>query len=663
MSAFTVEDDSKKHEHVMACVSPSPYNVKVIEEAGRMAKAYGAVFTALYVSDIPTEKLTGIARGRLEENLRLAEALGAKIVSIDGGDVAYQIAEYARVSGVTKLVMGHDIAGKQTGLLRHSLSEKILQSVLTADIYIIPEAVSVNEYRIGKRYFYTGIVPFIGEIVKTLLVVAAATGIGFLFDWLHFTEANIITIYIMSALITALVTHSYICCIIASFSGALFFFYFFSQAPPGTNLFSSGYAVTFTIILIASLIGGRIAVKLSEQAQQSASGAFRTRILFDTNRLLTSAENYPDIMSVLASQISKLLDREMLVFPVEDGALGEATVIPAQENNEPELERDMEKTVRIAGWVVTNNMRAGAGTDFFRESPYMFLSVTTGEESYGVVAVYTGTVSIDPFEHSVLLSIMGECAMAIENLRNREEKERAARKAENEQERANILRSISHDLRTPLTSISGNAANLMSDGGSLDDETKRHMYADIYDDAAWLTGLIENLLSVTQLDNSAIKLNRTAELVEDVVREALKHCSRDIGKHVLEVQMPDEPVIAMMDTHLISQVITNLVNNAVKYTPEGSMIRVSARDDGSYVFISVADDGGGIADEDKEKVFEMFYSGNNKLKDSSRSLGLGLALCRTIVRAHGGDIILEDNKPAGSIFTFSLPTYEEKIHE
>ncbi|MBO4360182.1 MAG: histidine kinase, partial [Eubacteriaceae bacterium] len=466
------------------------------------------------------------------------------------------------------------------------------------------------------------------------------------------------------ALVTALITRSYICCMIASFSGALLFFYFFSQAPPGTNLIRSGYAVTFTIILIASLIGGRIALRLAGQAQQSASAAFRTRILFDTNRLLLTAEDYPSIMAVMATQISKLLDREVKIFPVENGVPGEPRILPAQEYAQPELSEDPEKTSRIAGWVIENNMRAGAGTDFFRESPYEFLSVTTGEVCYGVVCVYTGTVSIDPFEHSVLLSIMGECALAIENRYNQEEKERAARKAENEQERANILRSISHDIRTPLTSISGNAANLMSDDGHLDEETKRQMYADIYDDAAWLTGLVENLLSVTRLDNSAIKLNQTAELVEDVIREALKHCSRDLGKHQLQIDVPDDPIIAMMDTHLISQVITNLVNNAVKYTPEGSVIRVSVTSDDSFAYISVADNGEGIADVDKEKVFEMFYSGDNKpMMDSSRSLGLGLALCRTIVKAHGGDIILKDNEPAGSVFTFSLPTFEEKIHE
>lgn len=663
MNIPSAEENTKKHEHVMACVSASPYSVKVIEEAGRMARAYDAAFTALYVSSIPLERLPDAARNRLEENLRLAESLGAQIVSIEGSDIPYQIVEYARVSGVTKLVIGYDSSVKKNGILHRTLSEKIVEGSPSADICIIPQADSENEYRIGKRYFYTGVIPFIGDIVKTLLVLAAATGIGFLFAWLKFTEANIITIYIMSALFTALITRSYICSMIASFSGALFFFYFFSQAPPGTGLFNSGYAVTFTIILIASLIGGRIAIRLAGQAQQSASAAFRTRILFDTNRLLFTAEDYPSIMSVMASQISKLLDREVIVFPVEDGSISEPMILPAQEGAQPELSRDMVKTSKIAQWVADNNMKAGAGTDFFRESPYEFLSMTTGDQCYGVVCVYTGTVSIDPFEYSVLLSIMGECAMAIENRYNLEEKEMAARKAENEQERANILRSISHDLRTPLTSISGNASNLLSDDGHLDEETKRHMYTDIYDDAAWLTGLVENLLSVTRLDNSAINLNQTAELVEDVIREALRHCSRDLEKHMLEVDVPDDPIIAMMDTHLISQVITNLVNNAVKYTPEGSVISVSVRSDGRYVYISVADDGEGIADEDKEKVFEMFYSGDNKLKDSSRSLGLGLALCRTIVRAHGGDIILEDNKPAGSVFTFSLPTYEENIHE
>ena len=226
-----------------------------------------------------------------------------------------------------------------------------------------------------------------------------------------------------------------------------------------------------------------------------------------------------------------------------------------------------------------------------------------------------------------------------------------------------LLRAISHDLRTPLTSISGNASNLLSNGNSFDDATKKQLYADIYDDSMWLINLVENLLSVTRLDEGRLNLNITEDLVDDVISEALHHVNRKSVEHHIIVQHNEDYLLAKMDAKLMVQVIINIVDNAVKYTPKGSNILIKTWKQEDNAIISVADDGEGIPDAMKERVFDMFYSGANEIADSRRSLGLGLSLCKSIVNAHGGKITVSDNVPHGAVFTVTLPGGEVVIHE
>lgn len=239
----------------------------------------------------------------------------------------------------------------------------------------------------------------------------------------------------------------------------------------------------------------------------------------------------------------------------------------------------------------------------------------------------------------------------------------AAMQVKNEQLKANLLRSISHDLRTPLTSISGNASNLISNGDSFDEATRNQLYTDIYDDSMWLINLVENLLSVTRLDEDHPSLNIADDLVEDVIDEALLHVNRQKASHHISVQNEEDYLFARMDPRLMVQVIINIVDNAIKYTPKGSNIVIRTWKEEGNACISIADDGEGIPDSIKDQVFDMFYTGSNSIGDSRRSLGLGLALCKTIVSALGGKISLKDNVPHGCVFTISLPAGEVEIHE
>lgn len=195
----------------------------------------------------------------------------------------------------------------------------------------------------------------------------------------------------------------------------------------------------------------------------------------------------------------------------------------------------------------------------------------------------------------------------------------------------------------------------------LDEAKKQRLYADIYDDSMWLVQLVENLLSITRLENGGLDLRIQPELLEEVAGEALQHLNRRSAEYPIRVDIEDDLLMAKMDSRLITQVIINIVNNAVKYTPPGTDITLSARREGDTVRVEIADTGPGIPQEAQGRLFQMFYTAGNDRGDGRRGLGLGLALCKSIVEAHGGEIGMRANEPHGSVFFFTLQAEEIKL--
>ena len=253
--------------------------------------------------------------------------------------------------------------------------------------------------------------------------------------------------------------------------------------------------------------------------------------------------------------------------------------------------------------------------------------------------------------------------LALENEKNVREKAEAAMLAEKEQLRANLLRAMSHDLRTPLTSISGNASNLLANEACFDEGTRRQLYLDIYDDSMWLINLVENLLSISKMEEGRLHLHFTTELLDEVISEALSHVNKKKEEHQIRINSCEDFLLVKIDAHLIMQVLINILDNAIKYTQKNSVITITTEKKGNMAVVVIADNGPGVAEEEKEFVFDMFYSGTKNLADSHRSLGLGLALCKSIINTHGGEIWLEDNVPTGAVFAFSLPAEEVNLHE
>ena len=503
--------------------------------------------------------------------------------------------------------------------------------------------------------------PPLRDIGKSILVLLVATLVGQAFQALGFTEANIITVYILGVLIVSVITTNQLCSLLSSIVGVLVFNFFFTDPRFTLHFNDPGYAVTFVIMFMASVLTGSLAARLKDNAKQSAQAAFRTKILFETNQLLQKMQDEPSVISATAGQLTKLLRRDLVIYPADGAKLSEPCVYRGADSSQAGLVSRDEQAV--ADWVFRNHKHAGATTDTLSSAKCLYLAIGVNQQSYGVVGISMDDGPLDSFENSVLLSILGECALALESIKNAREKEEAAILAKNEQLRANLLRAISHDLRTPLTSISGNASNLLANYQKMDDGTRGQIFTDIYDDSMWLINLVENLLAVTRIEEGRVNLRQSAELMDEVITEALRHVNRRSEEHTIRVSSGQDFILAKIDARLIVQVVINLVDNAIKYTPPGSLIEIHTEKRESWVVVTVSDNGPGIPDTQKPHIFDMFYSGANRVADSRRSLGLGLSLCKSIVTAHGGSISVADNRPSGTVFTFTLPAGEVELHE
>ncbi|MDO4730609.1 MAG: DUF4118 domain-containing protein [Clostridia bacterium] len=641
-------------EHILVCLSSAPSNAKIIRTAARMANVFHSQFTALFVETPDFSVASKENKNRLQENRKLAEQLGANIEIVYGEDIPYQIAEFARISDITRIVLGHSTVTRRHLFGKPTLTELLLSYAPDIDIHIIPDKTVDTSYypKKAKQKFHS--MRILKNSFTSALILLCATLLSLLFHGIGFTSPNIIMVYILGVLLTSIVTSHQVYSLISSIASVFVFNYLFTEPRFSLTAYETGYPITFVVMFLTAYITGAFAIRYKEQARQSTKIAHRTKILFDTDQMLSKAHGRSEIIKIAAEQVMKLLGRNIVVFENLKGQLSEPILFYT--DSKPEY--DIEKERRAAQWALENNYAADSTNEFFLGIRYFYWSIRANERVYGVIGIDSSAGEIDASEHDVLLSILGETALALENDRNIKEKEAAAVLAENEQLRANLLRTISHDLRTPLTTISGNASNLLNNAGCFDKETKQQIYADIYNDSIWLADLVENLLYATRIEDGYMILQTSTELLSEIIEVAIQHISRKAVSHSIKVIYEGDFLLVKADAKLIVQVITNIIDNALKYTPDGTKITLKAEKTDNMAQIMISDTGDGLSDEQKQKVFDKFYCGENKIADNRRSLGLGLFLCKAIVEAHGGTICVKDNHPKGTTFSFTLPLEE-----
>ncbi|MCI5836339.1 MAG: DUF4118 domain-containing protein [Veillonellaceae bacterium] len=578
--------------------------------------------------------------------------MGARIETVYGDDVPYQISEFARLSHISKIVLGRSANLARGPWRKPPLTDRLIAAAPHLDIYIIPDQSqpAASPYRQTSRQASFSW----RDLAQTLGFLTLATLIGYLFSTLGFTDANIITVYVLAVLFIAVRTEHSLYSLTAAAASVLLFNFLFTEPKFSLQAYAKGYPVTFLIMFIAAMLTSLLSARLRRSAKQAAQTAYRTKVLLDADHLLQAGSNSDEVFATTADLIRQLLGCDTIISPAENGQLGNARVFAATDRADSAA-YTAPKERAVAEWVYQNRRKAGKTTATLTGAAALYFAIRHNTNVYGVIGIVLQDHPPDAFENGIVLSILGAAALVLENQKNAREKEAAAIRANTEQLRADLLRSISHDLRTPLTSIVGHADQLLANANALTEATRLQLYRTIHDDSLWLTELVENLLAATRLENDASPLHFTVELVDDVVREAVRHVRPH--QQPIEICHEDHLVLARMDVQLIMQVLINLVNNALAHSAPDMQIRILTRRSDNEVVISVADTGPGVTPEDKPHIFEMFYSGGAGA-DSRRSSGLGLYLCRSIVQAHGSRLTLTDNHPHGSIFSFTLPLEE-----
>ena len=490
-------------------------------------------------------------------------------------------------------------------------------------------------------------------------ILAICSLIGYVFYHWGLSEANIITIYILGILVIASLTSKWVYGGISSVFGVLLFNCLYAEPRFTLFVFDWQYSITTIVMLIASMIANYIMTLFRRKLDRETLEARRLDILLETSQLLQQANDMDDIFGVALSQLHRMFGRKTLLIPLADGKLSQDITKASLANqgfseedwvmDNDTLEQFVHSETKTGNPLIST--RCGKKTILFK--------ILVNKEVFAVAGfIISPDESIVGFERNMIFAVLNEIELSLEKYHLYMYNEHIAREAETERLRANLLRSISHDLRTPLTSISGNADILLNNLEKIEPELRKLLCQNIYDDSEWLIKLVENLLFATRIENGVMSINTEQEALQEIIPEALAYLAKRSKGHQISLEMPEGLLIVKIEARLIIQVIINILDNAIKYSPAGSDIKLRAVQRDSLAVVEVADTGYGIDDNDKQKVFEMFNTIKNRQGDSRRGIGLGLSLCQSIVRAHGGTIHIADNVPCGTVVSFALSLEE-----
>lgn len=410
-------DSSKQYftgEHIMMCLSSSPSNAKVVRTAAKMAEAFHGKFTALFVESMAFNELKAEDKERLQQNLRLAEQLGARIVTVYGDDVAYQMAEYAKASGISKIVLGRPAAKGFLGFRPPNYVDKLTIYAPNIETYVIPSKLSKAYFaRNNPKQQLQQLHLSWHDTAKMLGCMSITTLIGFVFVQLGFSEANVITIYILACLLTAAITDGKFYSFLSSALAVAAFNFFFTEPFYSFNFYDSGYMVTFVIMFLATFIMSSFMKKVKEQARNSALVAHRMEVLLETSQRLQKAQDKAEIFTSILKLLQELLAKKVFIYPVNADGLGEIISTASDEKSMSKYMTDNE--LAVARWVLVNNKHAGATTSTLAYADCLYMSIRNGSEVFAIVGIDMQQEKfIGSFEKSLLIAMLDQAALALE---------------------------------------------------------------------------------------------------------------------------------------------------------------------------------------------------------------------------------------------------------
>lgn len=490
-------------------------------------------------------------------------------------------------------------------------------------------------------------------VINTALVVAIftiTTLIGFLFQRIRFYDTNIVIIYLVAVLIAAWLTKSLLFGILSSFIATFLFSYFFTLPYFAFEVDDPNYIITFITMTITALITSTLTSHANRSAKAAQEKEAETKAIYSLANRLTDAKTIHDIASIATKAVSLCFSCKAACLCYDESGLPEQSFIQ-QASDEKQIRRNIGDVLEYQHKI--DKLRTGVyqGEEFYDWPIY------GTEEILGVIRIPKDNAQfMNEPKMRLLRAMIESVALAMDRFRLNEQQMLSREETVKERYRANLLRAISHDLRTPLSGIIGTTEMLMDADGTT--ELQLSLARDIHNEANWLHSLVENILNLTRLQDGTLSLVRQMEPLEEIIESAISRvekrtCECDIG-----VFMPDELVLVPVDAKLIEQVLINLLDNAIAYTKLGEPISIIAEKDSAtqYLSVTVQDSGSGISSTDLPHIFQTFFTSRPKHADAGMGIGLGLAICETIVNAHGGSISARNRtNGTGAEFTFTIP--------
>ncbi len=633
-------------ERLLVCIGPSPSSIRLVRAAKRMAEGLGAEWIVAYVETTQT-RLPQDARDRVAQTMRLAEQLGAETQTLTGARMSDEILAFARARNVSKIVVGKPERPLWKRIAMGSIVDTLVQGSGEIDVYVISgdrddsRPVPPRPWRQQTDWAPYG---------RALAAVAISTAIAWVM-FPYFALSNLIMVYLLGVIIVA-TRYGRGPSLLASLLSVAAFDFFF--VPPYFTFAVSDtqYLVTFAVMLVVALVISSLAVRIRAQAESARERERRMAALYAMSRELAGARGVRELLEVAVRHISEVFrTRVVVLLPQPDGQLapdeGAAAQFPMDASE-----------LAVGQWVHAHGQVAGQGTDTLPGASGLYLPLTGSRGTVGVLGLRPEDPRPlqAPEQLHQLEIFASQTALAIERAQLAEDAERAQVRAETERLRNSLLSSVSHDLRTPLASITGAASTLLENDERLDADTRRDLLETLHEEADRLNRLVQNLLEMTRLESGALQLHTEWHSVEEVVGAALGRFGKALMRRAVTTRVPPELPLVPMDDVLIEQVLINLIDNVLKYTPAESPIEVTAEDTGGAVLIEVADRGPGLPPGEERQIFEKFHRA--EAAPTVRGAGLGLAICRGIVQAHGGRIWAENRPGGGVTVRFTLPVKE-----
>ncbi len=569
-----------------------------------------------------------------------------------GGNVADTVLEYARSRNVTKIIVGKTAQPPWKRWFRKIVVNELLQRCGDIDVYVITGEGAASAQararlpRKGVPYYH---------YLLTAGIVAICAALGWLSHTLHLAEANIVMIFLAGvALAAAWLGRGP--AIAASIVSVLVFDFFFIRPYRTLAVSDTEYFITFGVMLGIGLLISALTSRLQAQLRASQQQEHRTAQLFRMTRQLSELSGSDFLVQTAGRKLAEMFSGEIVIYLREpDGALqlrfGENTSVAQQPTN-----------AVVAQWVAANERIAGLKTDTLPNATALFVPLIGSQQTVGALGVRPEDLGrfLDPEQRRLLETCASLIALAIERDRSVLEAQQAQIQVQAEQMRNSLLSSVSHDLRTPLASISGTAENLLASAQHGDKKSQREMLQTIVDETHQLVRLIDNLLDMARLDAGSLTPNRQWHVLEELVGSALARLRGELGNRHVSVHIPTEFPLIHVDGFLLEQVFVNLLENAARYTPSGTEIEISAQCAGNQTEIRFADNGPGLPPGSETKVFEKFYRGSAGSPDSRRGVGLGLAICQGMIQSLGGCITAANRPQGGADFIVSLPCDQQR---